>query len=155
LIPAHKIVFLLQFIISLCTRKKDLLFSIYRITLAYTLLTHSHWFAKYLLVDFLLDGFFHRAKASGNVQTCQAHARCIKNAMFARCVEIERFMPRLIDSSRYYELYDFYKKSVLSYASNIHRSVSSSHRYNFNVIITHVYILLITVTGESYRGHAT
>lgn len=54
-------------------------------------------------------------------------------------------MPQLINSPRYYELYDFYKKSVLSCAR---RTVSSFHQYDFNVVTDK------SDWRESYRSHA-
>lgn len=61
---------------------------------------------------------FHRmplasfSLARRSIAQAEARAR-VKSGVLARCVEIERFMPELIDSPRYYELYDFYGKSVL------------------------------------------
>lgn len=110
-------VFLLQLIVSRHALGRYLSFDLYRITLVCTLLARSYWFAKYPSVDFLLDGFFHRAKE--NRVEAFKHVEHTRDALKKRdvctvCREIERFMPRLIDSPRYYELYDFYKKSVLS-----------------------------------------
>lgn len=95
-------------------------------------------------MDFLLGGFFRRAE-NRRVEAFK-HVECTRDALktrcvCTRCVEIGRFMPQLIDSPRYCELYDFYKKSMLRYVQR--RSVSSFHRYDFNVV-THV--LLITVS---------
>lgn len=73
---------------------------------------------------FLLSGFFFAARMplartakeyrAGRGVRPRERAQRVKSGVLARCVEIERFMPKLIDSPRYYELYDFYEKSVLT-----------------------------------------
>lgn len=65
--------------------------------------------------------------------------------VFTRCVEIGRFMSELIDSLCYYELYDFYKKSVLI---TLHSSVSFLPVFDMLLFDVVIGVLLITVTGE-------
>lgn len=57
-----------------------------------------------------------RAKENRQIEAfkCASGHDALKVPGFMRCVEIGRFMPELIDSPRYYELYDFYEKSVLT-----------------------------------------
>lgn len=119
--------------------KKQVYRSVYRITRA--LCAYSYRFAERPSVRFSIKRFLFRHANATRAEEYRAgrgvrpreRAQCVKSGVLARCVEIERFMPELIDSPCYYELYDFYEKSVLT-ALHVARSsflLLFSHSFSF------------------------